>query len=431
MPPGGADFIPVFRAQDQDLKRMMNLMNSLTQGGLTTMSPAQMQMFMNRMGGLAHRPGQDFGEMAGMIQGGGQAAGAMGLNRQFGLSTALSSTAFGHAWSDLAGRQGFGGLSKDDAVGLDQRLRLSAAGSFQGNMLGAIANMAEQGLLGGIDTNTVEGKQKLQGILKQAGGMDRTQIQNMLGGMGINGATINRFFQSREANQGAVFRHGVADIVRGQQFREVGKVMDNALAAGMQGMLQQGGMGQHAAGQASQLMAKAMREAITKMDPEILNNPEKARQRNEILKQAARGAAAQGGVQVNDKMLDQLVANGFTNLEQRVKANPALRQFGDVGGLVAMNRGDVLGRGQQNVLNADVAGAVMGKEAGGQRDILRRVMDAVQERGNPAGGNNGGAQGPARPHAIEITGELEITADNRGKVNGREKKGAPPAPGGK
>jgi hypothetical protein len=446
---GPMGFIPQFQQQNQELKQLMNLMNNLTQGGLTTMSPDQLQFYMNRMGWLSHRPGQDFTEMAGMIQGGGQAAGAMGLNKQFGLSTALSSVAFGHAWADLAGRQGFGGLSREDAVSLDQRLRLSAAGSMQGNMLGAIANMGEQGLLQGIDTTTPDGKRKLQGILRQAGGMDRSQIQNMLGGMGVNANTVNRFFMSKEANQGASFRNGVADIVRGQQFREVDKVMDNAMAASVQGMLQQGGMNQHGAGQAGQLVAKAMREALTKMDPEILNNPDKIRQRNAILKNAAQGALTQAGIKMPDNVLGQMVAGAVTNLEQRVKNNPALRQFGDLGGLVAMKRDNILQRGQNNLAKADKDGEAMGKEAGQQRNLIRKIVDAVgaqgpggglddvakrvfnrdDPRGQPgAGGGHGGAEGAPRAQHIEITGELEITADGRGKVNGQRKKGDAPLP---
>ena len=405
---------------DAPMRVIFDTLDKVTQGGLATMSPAKVRDIVRRTSALAKSTGQSFEAVAGMISSGASMAEAAGLHRQFGVATAHSAAAFGHAYGAMAGTAGFGGLSKAEATSLDQRLRTSAAASAQGNALGAVANMAEQGLIDGIDTSTPQGKAALQRLLQQMGGMNRSQMEQHLRGLGVRGGTFASFLSGRQANQGAALRHNVADVVRGNQFREVSRLMDNALTAGATGALGDGKMGA--------AVGRAMREIITTMDPELLNNPEKTAARNDAIVAALRAR----GLNVDRSV----VARAFNTLDQRVRSNPALAQFGNVGGLVALNRGDILAGGKKAWAAADKAGTAAGKAAGtGQQDVIRRIVDAIRragrdpsqadltkivaaalggvpaDRAHPAGGGGGGGEqsapaGGDRP--IRIHGRVDI-----------------------
>jgi hypothetical protein len=401
--------------QDAPMSEIFKGLDRLTQGGLASMSPGQVRDTVRRMHALSAKTGMSMEAIADMGERGGQMAQAIGLNRAFGVQSAQSSTAFGQAFASLAGTQGFGGLSRKEATDLDQRLRTAAAGSAQGNALGAIANMAEQGLLKGIDTSTDAGRAKLQGLLKQTAGMNREQMSQFVQQQfGVSGATVGTFMANRGANQGAAFRAGVADIVREGQAGEVNKMMTSGLSAGFGG------------GERGQAIGAAMTEIINSMDPEMLNNPKNFAKRNQMIKEAlaARGMRAS----------DEEIAQAFASLEHRIQSNPALRQFGGLGGLVAMNRRDVVRQGAKNLEQADKAGRAASATAHlGGADPLRRITDALRnaKEGDDLWKIAGEALGGVSKEEVEKALGPDADKILKGLVGGEKKPGGDTkAPGG-
>ena len=459
---------------DAPMQEIMETLDKVTQGGLATMDPSKMQNTVRRMHALSHMTGQSFETVAGMAAQGGAMAQASGLNKQFGLSTATSSIGFGQAFANMAGPQGFGGLSRQEATNLDQRLRTSAAKSAAGNRLGAVANLAEQGLLSGIDTNTAEGKKALQELMTNAAGMKPAELNKMLQGrFGLDNKTITGFMGAAAANEGALLRADGQDIVRGEQHRETNKVMEGGMrGAVMTSLREVPGVTPEKANQASQVVAKAMREALFSMDPAVLNDPTRSKERNAVLEAAARGALAAQGIDVPEPKLKQLVATAYTKMENLVKTHPALRQFGNVGGVVALNKKAILQQGAANKAGADQMANAANAVAGvGQGGVIERIADAlngakpgadlgkllgqaaggipieqIQERlgpgaaavvaqlqggapakaapaeaggimgmlGNMFGGGNGGAGG-----GVRVSGDLTLI-DNRARLDGRQ-----------
>jgi hypothetical protein len=344
------------------MHQLMASLDALTAGGVMTMSPERMQQNVRRMQALAHQGGVGFEYMAAAAQAGGMMAEGVGISRQFGVATAQSSMAFRTAFRSLAGNQGFGGFeSPDDARVEDQRLRTAAANSSVGRVVGAVQAMAEAGLIHGADPSTPEGRRRLSEISNQVADLGPGQTSQFLQGLGVAPATFNNFLSNHQANNGALFRNGGADIVQARQINEVAQgaiPLAGSAFAGSQPAANLQGIGAAVFG--------ALRQ-IGDSNPDLLENREG---RRPALIQAVQQRLRANNIHGSDAE----VANSIQSVE-----GFAWGQHNRPLASVLSVHGDrIRQEANRNLLNADAQGAAAEGLAGlGQQNVTRRLADVI------------------------------------------------------
>lgn len=126
-------------------------LEALTQNGLTTMSPEQIQNSVRKTEALAKNVGLSIEAMMGLTAAAAQQADELGIDRQFAVGATQGAAAFAGA----AGSTGrldipmYGSLDRERLTAYDQRLRMSAAASPLSNRMNAILRLTSEGAAGG------------------------------------------------------------------------------------------------------------------------------------------------------------------------------------------------------------------------------------------------------------------------------------------
>lgn len=369
------------------MPEVFNAIEALTNGAGGGMNPGNIEMMVRRAHQLARNIPGGLPRYLSLLRQGGQMADAMGLNRVIGSQTAASSMAFGQAFS-RAGRQGIGGLSRDEATALDQQLRTAAAASPMANMLGAIMSMHADGLIrGGPAANIVTAiTNRDQNAINQLSRLTPGQLRQLLQQSGVSPASTAQYLNAREANQDFIARYNLQDIVRQMQGQgEIADLMRNGLQAGMAGILREVGFNRAETGSVQQIASEAVRQALMNMDGDTISNtdPGVRAGRNRTLATAigtAIGPDAAG--RIGEDRLVAMAATAVQGLEGSMQRNPGLRRFRNVAGLVGANSGEVLSAANREVGRADAESTVASLTDGiGQSPALSRVMDAIASAG--------------------------------------------------
>lgn len=367
----------------RSVRSQLSGLDRLTGGGLSFLSGGQMEQYIRKAHAMAS---QSSGGTAGYVQRvdyGVQLANQAGLNSTFGASTAYNSTAFGEAFGKLGGNQGYGGLSKEEATGLDQQLRTSAAGSPMANALGSLMAMHENNLIKGGGAaeivKAIESRDpaKMAALAK----MSPSQLMQMLKTSGVDPATAQTFMQSKKANQEQIAKYSIGDLTRGmQRDGEVKDFMTNNMAGSMAGSLARSGFDRGSAQMFAGIASEAARQALMNMDPETLNNPSK---RNAAVATAVKGAIGdEAAAQLRPEKLNELVATSIRSLEGAMGRNRNFGKFKNLQGLISMNRGDVQSEANAQMVkskaDAEVASVTSGMGGGG----LSKAVDAALGAGD-------------------------------------------------
>ena len=447
------------------MKEIFDGLNSITQGSSHWMSGDSMGTMVRRVQGLSRNVQGGLERYNALSRQGGALAGMVGLDNAFGMQTAQSSMGFGKAFGQMAGRQGFGGLSMDEATASDQQLRTAAAGSGEANALGAFIDMANQGLfkhgsqalaLANDLTGTDVAKKKaaMAHLASIPPGDFVNNLQGMATASGASDTTVSNFFNAGAANQEAVFRHGLGDVIRDLQGPgQINSMLNSSLQSGMMGI-----MGERFNGQEMQQLlpvaADAIRQTLQNMDPEVRSDPKKVAQRNALLIKAVSDAIGPDNVKrLGDKM-NELVSSAVRSAEAMVANDPTQRKlFKNLSGMLTMNSRAVLDGGKQEVAKADKDGEDASKKAAINEDddwirrlsetvagagpdtdvteLIAKALGGVDPRelnpngpaprppggGAPPGGGGGGGGGGKDGH-IRISGTLTLKDDGTADIDG-------------
>lgn len=263
-----------------------------------------------------------------------------GFGPEIGVATAAQSAGFGQAFQSLGG----GGLTSAQARQLDQELRLSAAKSPMANMLGAAMAMSEAGMFQGngpLSALSGNDPTKRQQMLTQLAHLNPAQFVDTMRKAGVDPATSAKFLGAQKDNREQIARHGIQDIVRMGQGQEIHAMMIGVMTDAFSGGLKQSGVHNSkerralAMGAGQALQAEMVAMAGEKLTPE---------QRDQRLAAAAQRALPG----VDQKTVQQLTAGAVHSMEEQVRADPNLQRFGNVQGLLDMNRADILKQGMAN-----------------------------------------------------------------------------------
>lgn len=349
---------PVVAAQDllgfhgntaPDMRETFDTIERITGGAMIGMPPASIAMNIRRVHHMTqHRPGS-LETYLSAVAAGGRLADQVGLDRSFAAMTAQAASAFGTAFERSGGLQGVGGLSRDEAIGLDQQLRTAAAASPLANALGAVMAMHADGLIrGGPAMNLVNAIQGRQSKAVNAMASTPAQILQILQASHVSAATARQYINAGSANQEFVARNAIHDTVRQIQGQgEIASIMRQGLQSGMSGVLAEAGIDRGEAAQIMRVASQAAQQALMGMSGEDLSDPDRRRDRNRVVAAAISAAAPDAAQRLGPGGVENLTAAAIRGLEGMMSRHGSLRKFKNLAGLVTMNRPDLISQGHE------------------------------------------------------------------------------------
>lgn len=360
-------------------------------GAIIGMDPGAIDMNIRRVHQMTqNRPGSLESYLV-AVQAGGHLAEQVGLDRSFSAFTAQASASFGMAFERSGGLQGVGGLSRDEAIGLDQQLRTAAAASPMANALGAVMAMHSDGLIkGGPAMDLVNAIRAGNSQVINATAATPSQIMQLLQASQVSGATARQYINAQTANHEFIARNNIQDTVRQVQGQgEIASAMRAGLQTGMSGVLAEAGLDRTQSAQIMRVASAAAQQALMGLTSEQLSDPDKRQERNRLIAEAIRQAAPQVE-QLGPDGLNNLAAAAIRGLEGMMDRHGGLKKFKNLAGLVTMNRPDLLAQGHaiqgQHHAQAQVADLLSGAQGGlsGAVDTIAgagastTVWDAIQ-----------------------------------------------------
>ncbi len=130
------------------MREIINGLEALTQGGLSTMSPGQLEMMVRKTHTIAKQTGIGVEGMMALTSQNAALADQLGLDRTFAVTAAQQAATFGAAAGDRLRLDlpAWGAQSKEQLLLNDQQLRMHAAASPLANQLNAVMRMADTGM---------------------------------------------------------------------------------------------------------------------------------------------------------------------------------------------------------------------------------------------------------------------------------------------
>lgn len=403
------------------MREIIASLDALTQGGLATMSPGQLESLVRRTHSISKQTGMGLESMLGLTAQNAGLADQLGLDRSFALTTTQQSALFGAAVGDVGGLEVpvWGAMSKEQLVLADAQLRMHAAASPFTNQLNAIMRMSDTGMIkpqAGTELAAMVAAIKNGDRTYSFGGQQKSLMMNRVAltdiikrDAGITGNEVESIIYDRYGNQEFGQKYNTDLIARGQQASEmIDKMLAPAVGGRFSGILEERNLNQTlikagivkddtAFRQMMDQVGAGVSRDFIKMDPVTRRNAE------------SRQAAMAASVKANMRAALKARMPGATDAQIDAQLQTVVAQMGgDAGlnnmGVTAYAEMDQLASeryGKSAQVFADLHNPQTQKEAAARRataDVeaeiatvmssfgtagpLQRVMDALQ-KGDP------------------------------------------------
>lgn len=361
-----------------------DILEKLTQGQLPNMDPRQVGVDVRQVGELAKTTPGGLGRIMSLLGQGGDEAQAANMPRVMATRSAPSAAAFGGAYNQLAGGQGFAGLTPDEALLLDQQLRLSAAGSPMANMMAATLALNDAGLLhpGSPGANVAQALKNGNPVLPDGsniGRMTPNQWVELMTASGVSQQAAWEQFRARESNREYAHKYNLGDVARSAQSDvEIKPILQNFLGQGMLPTLHAAGMAQAGPNPNVEPLSASLTHALTTMPADMLTG-DRSTMVNAL---AQRLATEHPGLasQLGPRGLNEMVHTALTNVDQAVRSDPRLSGYRNLNGMLTAHRPDILQAGTAAMTDSRQEALVRDRTAHlGQQDWLQRLSDTAQD----------------------------------------------------
>lgn len=400
------------------MREILNGLDALTQGGLATMPPAQLEMMVRRTHTIAKQTGVGVEGLLGLSAQNAELADRLGLDRSFAVTSAQQSAMFAAAAGDRLRLDipAWGAPTKEQLLLGDQQLRMHAAASPLANQMNAVLRMSDTGMIqnqgntelaslvealrkgnttyafGGRQNDIAMPHARLLGMLKRDAGVQESQAYAVL--------------QDIRGNQEFGQRYNTPNTIRQLQTSEtVRRMLTPVLGSRIQGIASEAGIDQVMQAQGLVGNATEFREMMNRvgqgvgtdflaMDPatvrsavkkkEAISQAFRQRLRNEVATKMPNAAPAEIDTVLNS-LVSQLGGDaGMSNIgtaiaatiNQTAASNPVFQTDIRMHNLLnrdAMKQADT--RAQQAEVAAITQSAMMGL---GNADPVQRMIDVFQ-----------------------------------------------------
>lgn len=362
---------------DAPMSQLIEGLQVLTQGGLATMSPEQVENIVRDSANVARRTGMGLDNMTMLMAASAQRADAMGLDRRFGVTAGVQSAAFGSAYANtVGGSPAWGRGDKERMMAVDSQLRLNAANSSVANQLAATMRIGDDvGFKAGSEAAALQAAVKAGETTYEFGGRKKSvhvepgRWRELMTAGGVDAGLASAYRSQTAYNQRFIDEKDLTDVTRRVQADvDVAPRLDRAF--------------QRAARQAGVTDADMMKKIgqagaqglLEDIAPEDMQNPDKV----------ADYLAGKLGVDKGDaeKMaqLRRTATLGWGNIEQMVKTNPRMRGYKSADQLVTAHRRATTAEGRNQMDEARQESRLQSALSGlGSGSALERLVDAVGE----------------------------------------------------
>ncbi len=371
------------------MKELVEGLNQLTQGGLATTSPAQLERSVRMTQSLARTSGIGMDGMLGLMARGAGIADQIGVERPFAVQGTQGAVAFGAAFGQV-GRGDvahFQANDRETMTMLDQRLRMQAAKSGMANQLNTTLRMADtvDGLGGGAQALAAAIKAQKTTFRNPLTGkdesifMDEGAWRNLMKSSGVAEPELNRMALQANTNRQFGAQYDTAALVRQSQADELKGFVAQAQRGSIVDAVRRQGIGGDRAERIALGAGNAAADTLMGMDAGDRRND---RRRDKLVADAIRNSLSAQGVDVTKisaQSLATMAGAGFGEFNEMVQRNPMLRAYRT--GLTALEVNDpnTLRRQREitdeNRITAAMRSAVSGI---GQAGPLAKIMDAIQ-----------------------------------------------------
>jgi acylphosphatase len=403
------------------MRELINGLDALTQGGLATMSPGQIEMMVRKTHTLAKQTGIGVEGMMGLMAQNADLADKLGLDRSFAVTAAQQAAAFGAAAGDNLRLDipVWGALTKEQLMLGDQQLRMHAASSPLANQMNTLMRMSDAGMiqpaagteLAAMTEAIRTGKTKYEFDGRQRDiAMPHAQLVRLLKEeAGVNETEAYSILQDIKGNQEFGQRYNTTDTIRRIQTDEtVRRMLTPALGSRMRNMMEEEGIGEIMQAQGLVQNDTEFREMMSRvgqglgndflsLDAETVRSPTKKRQAmGQAIKQRLTNEVRSRMPDANPDEINTIVNNmveqiggerGLENMGQAVIAtinqtagrHPVFKS--DVGLHNTLNQ-DVMKQAASRERQAEMAAMTQSALAGlGTADPVRRLADVFQSAG--------------------------------------------------
>jgi hypothetical protein len=410
------------------MSELLNGLQSLTQGGMATLSPQELEHTVRMTSAIAKQTGLGIDGMMGLTGEGAAHADRLGLERVFAPASAQGAATFGAAFGEVGGgdQSVWGARNRQHLTLQDQKLRMSAATSEMANQMAAAMRLnATTELAGGTAAAAFVDAVELRETTfvdpttgeTRSVDMNRDTYLTMMEGAGIGRGASAAFLDQTGANEQFVFENDLQDFIRNDfQGDEIARTV--VAEAFQQSTVSQIstrgdalGLSRQEAIQLSRIVGEEAGVSLVNADAAIQRNPEARRQhvasqmRSTLIermtntKQADITALEAAGLTpeaardqvtadmttlvddqfTNDQLL-RMSESGWGKYEHIIDTDPAMSMYETAQASLSLHNKETLQR--QRAQEQQAEATVKRQQAlssMGRAGPLRRIMDEIQD----------------------------------------------------
>lgn len=342
------DFLlkPMDKDRHKDIDKNLDLLYKITQYQLANLDPKEVANYIYQVANLSQTtPGGLLG-FVNILSRSGNLLDNYGLPRVLSLSTTPGTAAFASSWNELAGKQGFNGLTPEEAIQLDNRLRIAAASSPMANMLAATLILYEAGFIqpGTVGEEMVEAIKRGDYVTESGillGRLPPAEWVRLMGASGVSPATAWEQLQAQQTNYEMLMRTNLIDVVRRAQFNfDIKPFLFTVFNRSANRNLAALPLPQNVKHQMSYDLSNYLINILENIDPGSVIRPTKDSV-DEITKLV---------IQQNPTFLNELGEDGLrsvihsvlTHTDNFIRADPRFSAYKNLNSLLAVHRPDIM-----------------------------------------------------------------------------------------
>lgn len=377
---------------DAPMSMLMNGLQMLTQNGMQTMSPEQVERMVRTTANLARASGMDMTAMMQLVATAAQRGDQLGLDRRFAATSAQGAAAFATAYGNTAGgMRRWGMADKDKAAALAVQLETNAAASPIAQQLATVVRLQEE--FGGFkegseakalydalargDTEYVFNGQRKSVYLPS--GYGEGSFHDVMTKGGMRGDVVEKVRYQTAINQKTIAEKNLTMQARALQGRaDIEPRLFQVFSSTAQGALTDD-MRKDAklVDAINAATAEVARGQLDLAPEDMLNDQLIAKQMIESLKR--QGIVVTPELEARVRESSKLMVG---NWEERVRQDPGLRGYGSGVNALLMNNRKILREKQLLQIEADQEGRLQSSFAQlGRSGPAQRLVDALLKAG--------------------------------------------------
>lgn len=372
------------------LPKLLNAIEALTQGGMSSMSPERIESMVRQASNVVRSAGAS---MEALFQLSGAMTGrtdALGLDRSFATKSAVGGFAFADAYGrTLGGLRGFGLMNKDQLTAVSAQLEANAAASPLTNRNAAVLRLADEFDMVAKDTDAaalVAALRAGQDTFTDASGRRRQtamgsgELRSLLEGSGVQLSAYERLVGQTAANQETLSRNDqLTGLARRAQGRMDGApLLAQQLAVAFRNVEGDADTRKSLEAAAAETAGEAFR--LGRDDLQRVMNKDYS----PLVNQAVKSLESRGVVVTPEmrKQLEREVRMGYSNADQASRLYQGTAGYKGMNNILVANNEQTLREAEYARQEAAVeAQAQTAMSRMGRSDGVQRLADALRTAG--------------------------------------------------